>query len=372
MRFISIKTAQFRNLGPDEIPVDRKQVFLVGPNGQGKTNLLEAVYTLCYGSSFRTPYMRELCTHGSKEFKLSGTYRDDEDLVHRLALTYRDSKRSVTLDGREIRDRKELIYNIPCIVFSHDDIAFVRGEPEQRRRFFDQTMSMYNPLFFDDMRRYRAVLRQRNQAIKDNRTALLSVYDQQLATYGLAVQEERKRAVAEFDSIFPQMYRQVSGTDREVHIRYSPSWSASDTVEQIVDYLDGHRERDLKMGTTTSGVHRDRFNVVDANGMFSQTGSTGQLRLASLIFRTAQMAFYLKKTGRKPLLLVDDVLLELDFAKREQFLHLMDRYSQAFFTFLPEEHYFSSLAEEDALVYHVENGRFSTDERQESAHMQSR
>lgn len=362
MRFISLRTNQFRNLVSQEIPVDRKQVFLVGPNGQGKTNLLEAIYALCYGSSFRTQYMRELAAHGQKNFKLTGMYRDDASMVHRLELEYKDSKRSVFLDGREIKDRKELIYNIPCIVFSHDDIAFVRGEPEERRRFFDQTMSMYNPLFFDDMRRYRSILKQRNQAIKEERYSLLDVYDLQLATYGLSIQQERTRAVYEFDQIFPDMYRQVSQTDNEIHIQYNPSWSKCATEEEIIIHLSQTRQRDMKLGTTTSGVHRDRFNVVDGNGLFSQTGSTGQLRLASLIFRTAQMAFFQKKTGRQPLLLVDDVLLELDFQKREMFLHLMENYCQAFFTFLPEEHYFPSLAGEEALVYDVENGRFSDHE----------
>jgi DNA replication and repair protein RecF len=362
MQFKSIKATQFRNLESVEIPVDRKQVFLIGPNGQGKTNLLEAVYTLCYGSSFRTPYMRELASHGEKNFKLTGTYQNNDSLIHRLELEYKDSKRTVILDGREIKDRKELIYNIPCIVFSHDDISFVRGEPEERRRFFDQTMSMYNPLFFDDMRRYRLILKQRNQAIKEERYSLLDIYDLQLATYGLSIQQERTRAVYEFDQIFPQMYRDVSQTDREIHIQYSPSWSKCASEEEIADHLRQTRERDLKMGTTTSGIHRDRFNVVDENGLFSQTGSTGQLRLASLIFRTAQMVFFQKKTNRQPLLLVDDVLLELDFKKREKFLNLMDGYCQAFFTFLPEEHYFPSLEGEEALVYDVRNGRFSAHE----------
>ncbi|WP_320129075.1 DNA replication/repair protein RecF [uncultured Sphaerochaeta sp.] len=362
MRFTSIRANQFRNLEAKEIPVDRKQVFLVGPNGQGKTNLLEAIYTLCYGSSFRTPFMKELASHGEKNFKLTGMYSDEGLLTHCLELEYKDSKRTVLLDGREIKDRKELIYNIPCIVFSHDDISFVRGEPEERRRFFDQTMSMYNPLFFDDMRHYRSVLKQRNQAIKEERYSLLEIYDMQLAKYGLAIQQERTRAVFEFDQIFPGMYSEVSQTDREIHIQYNPSWSRCATEEEIFEHLANNRQRDLNLSTTTSGIHRDRFNVIDQNGLFSQSGSTGQLRLASLIFRAAQMAFFQKKTNRQPLLLVDDVLLELDFKKREMFLHLMESYCQVFFTFLPEEHYFSSLAGDDALVYDVKNGRFSLHE----------
>ena len=362
MRFIQLWTNKFRNLTSERIPVDNRQVFLIGPNGQGKTNLLEAIYTLCYGSSFRTNQLKDLLCKSEKAFKLEGIYEDDSLQKHSLVLEYKDSKRTVYLDGREIRDRKELIYNIPCIVFSHDDIFFVKGEPEQRRRFFDQTMSMYNPLFFDDLRRYRIILRQRNLAIKENRQELLPIYDQQLARYGMAIQNERIKAIYEFDQIFPQMYQQVSQTDLCVHIEYSPSWNACATQDEVIQYLEKTRERDFALQTTSSGVHRDRFIVMEGTQNFSQTGSTGQLRLASLLFRTAQMAFYEKKTGKRPLILVDDVLLELDHQKRESFLHLIEAYCQAFYTFLPDEHYFSTMAEEGSLVYTVHEGRFIADE----------
>jgi len=358
MRFIELWTNQFRNIVSERIPVDNRQVFLIGQNGQGKTNLLEAIYTLCYGSSFRTNQLKELIEHGQKAFRIEGRYLGDDRVIHTLVLQLKDGKRILTLDDREVRDRKELIYNIPCIVFSHDDIFFIKGEPEQRRRFFDQTMSMYNPLFFDDLRRYRLILRQRNQAIKDGILELLDLYDLQLAKYGLAIQRERTHAVYEFDQIFPLMYKNVSESSLDVHIEYHPSWSDCATEEEIVDHLARTRSRDLSLLTTTSGIHRDRFLVMEDCKPFSQTGSTGQLRLASLIFRTAQMAFFQKKTGKEPLILVDDVLLELDFKKREQFLQLMQTYCQAFFTFLPEEHYFSELADEGSLFYTVEQGRF--------------
>lgn len=358
MIFTEIRSFQFRNLSDKAIPVNKRQVFLVGTNGQGKTNFLEAIYTLCYGNSFRSNQLRELVQHGKKDFKLHAQYLGSDTLTHTLVLEYKDSKRKVFLDEREIKDRKELIYNIPCIVFSHDDIAFVRGEPEQRRRFFDQIMSMYDPLFFDDLRRYRVLLKQRNLAIKEQRHNLLELYDLQLAKYGYAIQQERLKAVAEFSEIFPSMYRQVSGTDIDLAIRYQPSWSECTTEDEIVQYLSENRQRDIIMQTTTSGIHRDRFIIASEEGPFAQIGSTGQLRLASLVLRTAQMAFFHKKTGKQPLILVDDVLLELDLGKREKFLALMDGYSQAFFTFLPEEHYFASLAGEDALIYSVKEGSF--------------
>lgn len=358
MRFVRLWSNGFRNLESGWIDLDATQVFLVGSNGQGKTNLLEALYTLCYGSSFRTNALKELAVHGERSFKLVGIYSGDDGYEHTLELEFKDGKRSISLDGKLVRDRKELIYNIPCIVFSHDDINFVRGEPEARRYFFDQTMSMYNGLFFDDLRRYRAVLRQRNLSIKEGRFDLLPIYDQQLARYGIAIQGERTRTVARFNEIFPALYKKISQSDTEVEILYTPSWHACANEDEVVSHLARHRERDRIMATTTSGIHRDRFVVSSGGQSFNQFGSTGQLRLASLVLRSAQMAFYEEMAGKKPVILVDDVLLELDHRKREQFLGELTTYSQALFTFLPDEHYTASLQDGGALLYTVSEGRF--------------
>ncbi|MFA5698423.1 MAG: DNA replication and repair protein RecF [Sphaerochaeta sp.] len=361
MRFCTIKSYQFRNLQEEPLEVNASKVLLIGPNGQGKTNLLEAIYTLCYGSSFRTSQIKELATFGSKEFRVEGTYCDERELQHTLTITFKDNKRIITLDGNTVRDRKELIYNIPTIVFSHDDILFIKGEPEARRRFFDQTMSMYNPLFFDDHRRYRQVLRQRNKAIKESQYKLLPIYDQQLAHYGIAIQKERVRSVYEFLQIFPETYQIVSQSDLILDIEYKPSWDECATEEEVVRYLEAHRSRDIKLQTTTSGIHRDQFIIKADECPFALSGSTGQLRLASLALRVAQMAYFTKKTGKDVIILVDDVLLELDIPKRERFLQTLSGYSQAFFTFLPEERYIEGFDENDVCVYTVKEGAFTRD-----------
>ncbi|NLZ77188.1 MAG: DNA replication/repair protein RecF [Spirochaetales bacterium] len=359
MRFCTIRTNRFRNLKEEALEVDASKVLLIGPNGQGKTNLLEALYTLCYGSSFRTTRIQELATHGCRDFRIEGTYRDERDLLHTLVLTFKENKRIITLDGTVVRDRKELIYNIPTIVFSHDDILFVKGEPEYRRKFFDQTMSMYDPLFFDDQRRYRQILRQRNQAIKDERYSLLPIYDRQLARHGIAIQQQRVRSVYEFLRIFPKIYQEVAQSDSLLDIEYRPSWEECATEEEVVHHLEEHRGRDIKLQTTTSGVHRDRFLIVEGGHPFATGGSTGQLRLASLALRVAQMAYFTAKTGKETVILVDDVLLELDIPKRQRFLTLLSGYSQGFFTFLPEERYADSFETSDRKVYHVDEGGFT-------------
>lgn len=355
----------FRNLKDCSVDTSFKQVILKGENGQGKTNFLEAVYLLCYGSSFRTQNLREVVAHGKGFFRISSSFEDAQGLERTVDVSFEDGRKRIRLDGKDVKDRKDLIYSIPCIAFTHDDIEFVRGEPENRRRFFDQTMSMYDPVFFDDLRRYKLVLRQRNAALKGQKTSLLDVYDEKLAVYGVPIMKARAAVLDSFLAIFPDIYNAVSQEDRRIGISYRPSWSDcmehGFDIDSIVDRLRSQRDTDLRMATTTSGPHRDRFTVVDEHGPFVANASTGQMRLASLVFRSAQAAFYRQKTGLNPIFLIDDVLLELDSVKRARYLAYLGRYNQAFFTFLPEEKYFGSffdMDDGDTSVYNVKEGEF--------------
>ena len=319
--------------------------------------MLEAVYLLSYGSSFRTSHLKEAIRKGASSFTLKAIFADEMGIRQQLSVSFDGNKRIIAIDGKELKDRRDLIYSFPCIVFSHDDISFVKGEPAERRLFFDQMMSLYSPVFFDTLRLYRGILMQRNAAIKNGNLSLLGLYDERFAQYGLDLMKARAEAVYGFNSVFPDLFRFISGEDMDVSVRYQPSWSSEDKNE-IISYLESTRERDAAMMTTSSGPHRDRFTVIADGNPFQNIGSTGQIRLASILFRIAEAKYFTEKSGRKPVLLIDDVLLELDNEKRGRVLASLPEYSQAFYTFLPRENYFSE-RKEDALFYKVEKGEYS-------------
>lgn len=360
MGFLSVRTYNFRNLADGEIACDAPQVFLVGENGQGKTNFLETIYVLCYGGSFRVRRDEQLCREGEGQLLLRGRVRDERGEVHDVSYGWeasRDSgRKSIRLNGKPVEDRKELVSMLPCIVFAHDDIEFVQGSPDRQRFFFDQTLSLYDPLFIDVLRRYRKVLRARNIALKEGRGDLLDVYDRQLAEAGVELLAKRGEATAAFNETFSALFTRISGFSEPLHIEHRPSWK-----------LDGHRdagataqlarrrEHDLYMKTTTSGPHRDRFIYRHGDRDFTQTASTGQLRLVSLILRVAQAQFFAARSGRRPVLLLDDVLLELDPTRRRRFLEALPAYEQAFFTFLPDER-FNDYRGTETLIYRVVDG----------------
>lgn len=365
MGFQSIYPYQFRNLISEKINTSAKIVYLVGPNGQGKTNFLESIYLLCFGSSFRTGNNTVLIREGMNDMSVFGAFESEEDGEDlSIAVALREKKKEISVNGKKIQDRKELVKNVPCIIFSHEDIEFVKGAPDRKRFFFNQVMSLYKPAFIDSLRQYNRCLKMRNIELKKGNTENLDIYDIQLADYGRVIQREREQTISEFNGTFHEVYRKIHSSvlkeeGSSIHIRYNPSWKGCEEKDDILGVLDDKRLSDKECQYTTSGPHRDRFQFRKNGKNFALTASTGQFRLAALTLRVAQAVFFSQKTGRKPVLLLDDVLLELDGAKKEAFLQALPEFEQAFFTFLPEENYKRFYSDVETMIYTVENGRFN-------------
>ena len=153
MGFISVKTFQYRNLENSEVNSDAKNIYLIGENGQGKTNFIEAIYILCYGSSFRTKTDKNLIAHEMHEMSVFGKYKIFGE-THSAAVYVRDSEKRISINGKQVKDRKDLIGNNQCILFSHDDMELVKGTPDRRRFFFNQTVTLVDNLFVDTLRKY--------------------------------------------------------------------------------------------------------------------------------------------------------------------------------------------------------------------------
>lgn len=355
MKFTSLSLVQYRNIASCSINLNNRHVVFTGENGQGKTNLLESLYLSCCGASFRTKKTNHLIQQTTGEASVSAEMCEQNE-IQQVKTRIKPGSVSISVDQKVVKDRKELIESFPCIVFTHGDIEFVQGPPAQRRKFFDQTMCLYDTMFFDDIRRYNRTVRQRNQALKEQRSDIIPMYDSQLAQTGLWIQQKRSQVVEEFNQLFPQLFARVSGNEQPPNIVYRPSWKSLDSESAIREHLAAGYSRDLKLQTTASGPHRDRFLWMSGSSDYAETASTGQLRLISLVLRTAQAQYYRKKTGRQPVLLLDDVMLELDQKKRSAFLEELEGYEQAVFTFLPEEIYSTSGLFEAGITYRVNQG----------------
>jgi DNA replication and repair protein RecF len=358
MSFSSIRLLGFRNLVDGEIETRRGRVFLIGENGQGKSNFLEALYYLSYGSSFRGASDSEATRSGEEGFVLSCLSDDNSRLDDEIRIFWNGRSKEIRLNGKPVRDRKYLVERSPSVLFCHEDFSFAAGEPERRRFFFDQTAGLVSADYIDKLRDYKRILKQRNAVLREGRVELLDTLDQQLAAHGIQLGRARQNLSGQLSDGFSERYESVSLRGSPVCINYRPSWPEGLGTEEIVARLSGKRREELAMKTSLSGPHRDRWIFRDGQSDYAATASTGQLRLLSLTLRIAQAEYYTRKTGKLPILLLDDVMLELDPAKRQRFFNLLPPSSQAFFTFLPGEPW-KDYGGSDTLVYKVEHGKLS-------------
>jgi len=358
----------FRNLVDSMVNISSKTVFFVGDNGQGKTNFLEALYFCAYASSFRRARDTDIARNGIKDFSVATKITDcpsAKDTHNEIIVKFQQEKKVVLINGKKIEDRKELLSVIPCIVFCHEDMEFVNGSPEQRRWFFDQVLSLYDSVYLEDLRCYRKAVKARNtilrsnlkQKFENNSKSLLDTMDYQCVSYGIRLMEKRNTAAQLFSKVFAPLYEKVSGISN-MTVSYVPSWKSFDEKESL-DFLLKRRPVDMAAGVTITGPHRDRYSFTISGINFVTNASTGQRRLLALLLRVAQACRFSEMTGKNPVLLLDDVLLEMDGEKRRRFFSVLPEYDQAFFTFLPEEP-FHQYGNKDTLVYHVRNGRVET------------
>ncbi len=375
------RTFNFRNLVNTEgFYFKGREIFLVGKNGQGKTNFLEAIYYLCSGISFRTRLKKDIIRDGEKEAALFGSfierigkdeslyingsinekYRREKDIGFKENVKIVISNRGagfIEKGGKKIKSRLELFFNFPIVIFSHEDISLVKGAVDIRRSFFDRTISLFDKEYFESLRLYYKVLKNKNALLKIGATSrsLLDVYDEKLISYGLVIMKKRRELIKSFNDVFSQILSGIAGELSGLRIMYIPSWKTMLEKESIRKILIKYRDREIALGFSLSGPHKDKFYFDIGGKDFIGIASTGQLRLCSLALKSGQAKFVFEKRGKRPIILLDDVLLEIDGKRRIDFLNTLSGYEQSFFTFLPEED-FLSYKKDSTEIFYVKDG----------------
>ncbi len=353
MGFKELYLYNFRNFESLKIDLNFPEVYFVGKNGQGKTNILESLYYLCYGSSFRTKNDNIILKHNQNQMAAAAKFQKSDNSLNKISIQFDKGIKKIKFNENNIVDRRDIMFNMPCIVFCHGDLDFVVGSPDKKRLFFDQTLSLLDNEYVNVLRKFKTIVKNRNKILKSSKDIkLISVYSEQLVEYGLVIQLKRKKLVEEFNLIVSKLFSEISDLPGNLSIEYNSSWK-SENSEEIIEFIENKINYEMKMKTSCYGPHRDNFKFIYDKKDFNHFASTGQLRLVSLILRAAQGNFYLKKTGREPILLLDDVLLELDNEKRDKFMNNLPPYEQAFYTFLPDS---SALIKHNAKVFYVDEG----------------
>ena len=336
MYFSEIELRNFRNYKHLKTEFHENVNLLLGQNAQGKTNLLEALYLTSFGKSFRQISDSDMIGFGEDNAYVKAHAQGRlNDVTVEIGLVKKG--KSIKIDGVPVRKTSELLNNIHVIIFSPDDLRIVKDDPARRRKFIDRELIQIKPVYFSALTKYHRVLQQKNVLLKnpDSDMRLLDVLDEELASYGSAVIDERAGFIEKLSEVSHGIHSDLTENREDFSVTYKSNIPVSDNREEqksvFLDILSQSRSDDIERRTSCRGPQRDDLNLYINGKMIRKYGSQGQQRTAALSLKLAETAIIRNETGDMPVLLLDDVLSELDFARQKQLINSFSS-SQIFIT----------------------------------------
>ncbi len=318
LKINSISLFQFKNYPSRKFNFSERVVGIHGLNGQGKTNLLDAIYYLCFTKSYFNRSDAQNVLFGAMGFRLEGQL-ELNNKSHELVCVLRENgKKEFAMDG-ELYDRlSEHIGKFSCVIIAPDDIQIITEASEERRRLLDAILSQTDHSYLLFLMDYNRVLQQRNSYLRAQGNGgidhgLLDVYDEQLVKHGNYIHRAREKFLLDFVPRVRKFYCQISGKEEGIDLQYKSQLNGEDA--NIL--LKRSRERDIALQRTTTGIHRDDIDFILNERPFKSLASQGQRKSLLFSLKLAEFESLKENKGFAPILLLDDVFEKLD----EQRMH---------------------------------------------------
>lgn len=323
----------FRNLLDIDLNFDSRLNIFVGENGEGKTNLLEAIYFLGILKSFRTNQDKQLIKFGQNDFYLNGKILK-KNTQSEINILFTPNQKKVKVNNKPLPKIIDLIGQLMVVAFTPEDLDIIKGSPAIRRRFMDIELSQVSSNYLYNLQRYLKILKHRNQtlsAIKRNGTVdikELEAWDDQLVEIGSQIISKRKELISKLNPLMEKIYPRISGGKEKISIQYKPCV----VEENFREKLEKRQKDEIRQEITLVGPHRDdiSFYINDADSRYF--ASQGQQRTISICLKLADVQNIHLQTDEFPILLLDDVTSELDKNRREALLEFVSKGSQVFIT----------------------------------------
>ena len=366
-----ISILNYKNLKQVDLAFSRKMNCIIGRNGMGKTNLMDAVYYLSFCKSATNPVDSQNICHDQDFFVVQGFYEtDDGDPEEVYCGLKRRQKKQFKRNKKEYTRLSDHIGLMPLVMVSPADSLLIAGGSEERRRFMDVVISQFDREYLDALIRYNKALLQRNTLLKaevEPEEELMAVWEEAMAASGEVVYRKRREFIDEFIPVFQSYYSYISQGREQVSLAYESHAAEGNLLELLA----ASRQRDRIMGYSLKGVHKDDLIMQLGDFPIKREGSQGQNKTYLIALKLAQFEF-LKRTGSHttPIVLLDDIFDKLDASRVEQIVKLVagDSFGQIFITDTNRDHLDKILKkiEGDYKLFEVDNGMVN--ERGEDAY----
>lgn len=330
-RLLTLTIRDFRNIASAELRFPAEGVALVGENGQGKTNAVEAIAYFRLLRSLRGARDRDLIRFGVSAFHLSAEFENVS--ARRAAVGVdRGGRKKVTLDGAEPEKLSDCLDALPSVSFSPRDVDLIAGAPAERRRYLDITLALTSTSYLNALRKYRAALLRRNAALRDaskrgaskSSLAAAAAWEPALAEHGAVLVRERRVWTQAHAASFARLCQAIGETQVAALTYDGSAAECDDPRVELLAQLERQREHDCRRGLTQSGPHRDDLVLLLGEHDLRQIGSAGQQRTAAIVLRMLEAATHSEATGVIPLLLLDDPFAELDRRRTASILGILE------------------------------------------------
>jgi DNA replication and repair protein RecF len=368
MKLLELNVRDFRNIQNLLIePAPGVNLFW-GENAQGKTNLLEAIYYLVTGRSFRSRQDKEVLPWNCEPDMVSAVRGSvqTEHSKYSIVVAVAKNQKKVSCNGKTLASLGLLWGKINAVLFTPDDLEIVKGPPGNRRRFMDMEGCQINLSYLHHLQRYAQILRQRNALLKSNMNELdltdsLEIWDQQMITHAVEIFLFRSNFLETLSNAAGEIYSGIADLSEKLDLKYDNFLHRSDPgvgkavlEAEYKKLLHKSRSEDIYRGSTSCGPHRDDFSIIIGGQDARTFASQGQQRSAIIALHLAEIDIIEKNTGNSPLLLLDDIVSELDEKRKSHFLSLLKPHHQTFITGTDAETLSGSLPVEKS--FHIKNG----------------
>lgn len=364
MKIKNLTLHNFRNYEDEKFAFSDSLNVLFGKNGQGKTNCAEAVFYLCAGTSLRIRHDKQLVRVGETHAKICLTAENRYGNITVEADIFED-KREIRVNGGKIARNADLLGHVNSVFFSPGELRLIQDAPDERRRFMNMSISQTSAPYYIALLRYNKILDQRNTLLKNKDVSLildtLPVWDEQLCKYAAVIAKKRREFLCRLAPFAKDCHAFLTDGAEELVIEPSKKYTGDEDeiAARLKKQLASAYEKDLRLGFTSVGPHRDDLEFFISGKDAKAYASQGQTRTAALAVKLAEVEIFKEVSGEYPVLILDDVMSELDLPRRKKLL----RKTEGLQTILTCTHAERVLYGADCNKIRIENGHIKQEKQ---------